>query len=664
MLLGASGSFFTYEFRGRKITRFGNGLLSISADKSTNLSGSTDVLSVIADVVKDIDYDCSNRYNEIPGRTFLSESRHVPWIGGGKQYNYKFSPQCSLPFRRMDRDPRGYSRKVRNSPMDYSDEIYSSRSFSQIPNNNQYYYGSGQDAYDQNGRLVRIHRNKPINKFFGGEVGNPPDDLFISYGSGSVSSSNESYLDNKIVKNKAYYQNNKGEFPYVYSPTMRAFDSVYGSAQDSLNYSLIFGSSLDVISGLIINENFGSGSDTNAYIEQYRLASGSLSHSYGVGDTILREKGTEAKATFYCSGKSGSLDLHFNNKDFGIPNETIISNAAVLKSYVSSKALYTASAGTGSVSLCQCPGIPAKYEVYQMTSSFIINSCDCLSSAVSVISYYDYLFSIKHPTIDVSYSSSHESFSSTKGFTVGIFLSYYTQNPMPITYLYMLPICNFSIDSSVRVLSVDKNYTPMFTNTGKTWANDILYKLSFLIDLSNRKFVEIMLDGEFLYKIDLSTIIGAIVHYLNPNLGQPQLVNDSILTTAWAFAGSIDTAIYDEYNIFTIRCAKNWFYVGKLYNYFQDISRFKLVNRYLKSNIYHGQLRKTHAGSLNTGIRLLNFNNDLNDVAVAVSCSLGSVSDLRYRPCIYPIDFWNKQFQNNHNKIWHAGDYFPKTAGF
>jgi hypothetical protein len=117
MLLGASGSFFTYEFRGRKITRFGNGLLSISADKSTNLSGSTDVLSVIADVVKDIDYDCSNRYNEIPGRTFLSESRHVPWIGGGKQYNYKFSPQCSLPFRRMDRDPRGYSRKVRNSPM-------------------------------------------------------------------------------------------------------------------------------------------------------------------------------------------------------------------------------------------------------------------------------------------------------------------------------------------------------------------------------------------------------------------------------------------------------------------------------------------------------------------------------------------------------------------
>jgi len=683
MLLGASGSFFTYEFRGRKITRFGNGLLSISADKSTNLSGSTDVLSVIADVVKDIDYDCSNRYNEIPGRTFLSESRHVPWIGGGKQYNYKFSPQCSLPFRRMDRDPRGYSRKVRNSPMDYSDEIYSSRSFSQIPNNNQYYYGSGQDAYDQNGRLVRIHRNKPINKFFGGEVGNPPDDLFISYGSGSVSSSWEARYDGHKITNRQYYQNNKNEM-LLNSNGVRDCNAQYGSAMDSTYQSLILSGSLkDQLCGLMFNENFSNNNNNGlaAYIEDYLLASQSISHSFYPGDLIIKEKGaSDYLASWYVGGRSGSFDFQFNNKDLGIPGETIIPNVAILKSYVSTNACYTAS--MGNVILSGCYGIPDVidngYFVFQSSCSLALNSVECLLSGGAITSYYEYIFSIKYPTINTSYESQHEGIDETQGLTLGAFVGFRNQHAPGVFYefLFQLPIINFSVDGNIKIVAVDSKYKLKFVSSGKKWNNDYLYKVGVLLDFGKLKTISLMLNDEYICQIETSKIMAAlVVPYLfkSGRLGGSGVIDDedyenyanSVYVVQWAWFGSLYTAEYDEYNIFTIRNAKRFLHYGSAHPEFQDDIAYKFVNRFIGNSSYNGQLRKKHAGSVNFGSKLLNIDTSNNNVAVSVSCSDYSLVNLQQRPAIYPIDNYAKMFANNQKKTWEFfPKYFPHTAGF
>jgi hypothetical protein len=660
MLLGASGSYKSYDFRGRRYTVYGSGIISVTSDKSTNLSGSTNVSNVSGDITQDLSLLADTWTGEIPHSTYVTSSAHTsPSVGKTIR---QFSPHCNINFRRSFFDKHGYSQKIRNSPNQYLDEHFASRSFSQIPDANSYYYGSGQTAY-QNGQIVKTTRNKSPNKFFAGIIGNPPDDLFQSYGSGNISSSWELDYDGDEITNKQYYKNNKKDLPYSLLPPMRWYDSIYGSAFDSLNYSLIFDDQQKIINGLNYNENWNSGSTTNAYVEQWRLSSGSLSRSYVIGDTIFREKGTEALASWYCSGKSGSLELKFNNKNINISNEKTTPNVAIIRSYLSTNSLTTASVGTGISGSGACWGeAGAQYVVYQLTSSFIINSCDCLRSCVSAVAYYDYIFSIKQPLVDISRASLHEGFSSTKGATMGIFLSYLVNET---TYLYMLPIANFSIDGTVRIASIDNNYSPIFVDTNEKWENDILYKLSILLDFTNKKFVEIMLNGKYLTKIDLSTIIGAVVHYLNPNVEIPQVINDSLLTIAWAWFGSIDTDNYDEYEFFTIRCAKSYYYTGKAYNTTNDFYRYKLVNRYPKLNLYRGQLRKMHEGTINTGAKILNVNTDSNDYAVVISCSDNSFDDLRNRPCIYPIDTWNKLFQNNPNKQWHFFDgYFPVTSGW
>lgn len=676
--IGASGTYYTYDdrtYQNLRITKYGNGILSFSSYKAPLLTSSYDVLSVAASVSQDLSLDADTYYNEIPRRTYVSSSRPTSLIDK-KKYNYKYSPQSNINFRRIDRDQKGYSRTYRSSSRDYSDDFYASRSLINIPERNSYYYGEGQSAYSSSGEFLRINREKPSDKFYSDEIGNPQWDAFRSYGSGSVSGSWEYvYGVDRKVKNRVYYLNEKKEIPWYYhywDPLVVRYPyNEYGSAYDSTKYSLrwIAYNPLPITGDLwcqCFNENWGSGSDSNSYVAQYKIASGSSSRSYGIGTTIYSEKGTtNALASWYCSGKSGSLDLYFNNKSLEINGEEVVPNVAVLRAYPSNGAFTSASVGTGISGSSTCWGDAGKYySVYQSTASFIINSCDCPFSAPSLFSYHDFIFSINYPLVDESYVSSYDSFFSSKGLVLGIFFSYWAT---PTNHIYMLPIINYSIDGNIKMISVDKDYNLVFKNSGRIWENNTLYKTSIFADLSNRKFTELMINDEYVSRIELSNIIGAVVKALNPNLAQPKLIDSSVLTALWSFMGCIDTNDYDEYQVYTIRCAKGHYYQGKVYNTVSDFDRYKLVNRFNKINIYNGQLRKKYSGALNTGIKLMGIDSIVtpwedDNVAIEVS---SSISDFSKRALVHPIEYWNKLFLNNQKKTWFFDKrLFPRTSGY
>ncbi len=657
MLLGASGTFYTYEYGGRRYTRYGSGIISITSDKSVNLSGSTNILDVVGQISQDVSLDADRHYQEILINTFVSESRPTSLIAG-KQWNYKNSPHCNINFRRSFFDKHGYSRSVRNSNHDYLDEKFASRSFPQIPDNNQYYYGSGQTAY-QNGQIVKIIRNKSPNKFFAGTIGNPPDDVFLSWGSGNISSSWELDYDGDEVTNRQYYLNTKKQI-LLNSNGTRDYSAQYGSAMDSIQNSNVLSGSLDHICGLFFNENFASGSGTPAYIDQYITASGSLSRSYNIGDYVQKEKGAEILRSWYVSGKSGSFELKVNNKELNISNELVTPNVGIIRSYYSNNVLTTASYGGITAVYCYAAN-PEDLIVKQLTCSLIINSCDCYVSR-TVTGYYEYIINIKNPIIDEAYNS-HESFSETRGFTAGVFLN----STIVPTQFWQIPLVNFGVDGNIKIVTSDKNMRLKFINTGKKWENDTQLKLSILCDFENY-FIEISINDEYVCRIvDITKLIYSIMFNIEPAAINEAWLYSSynpIFQIIWSWCGSIYTSDYDEYEIYTIRCVKKHRYWGSDLDFRGD-ARYKLINRNITNGGgYNGNLRKKTTGTLNFGIKLSNYDSK-SETAVEISCSNSVVSDLNGRPLIYPIDIYNRKLQCLNKKEWEFyKGYFPATSGY
>jgi len=665
VLASNSASFYTYQDPTRGnclVTRYGNGIVSIIADKAKNYSASINIETVRGVLSQDIFSDFNYRFNEIPNRTYLSSSRATPLKNSSNEWKYQYSPLSSLNYRYMISDKRGYSRSVRNSSQDYTDEIFASASIPQFAESTYY---TVQEFDDGGGAYHSIRRRHQSNKFFSEGIGEYYRDVFLPWGSGAVESYDQNdYGSGQYIRNKTYILNDKNCF-LEKSGSAIAYDAIYGSAQDSLNSSLIFRQSLDKVHSHVFTENWASGSNTLGYIWESDVASGSfLSRSYAIGDTILRERNGEYLASWYVSGQSGSVELRLNNKDLNIQNETVIPNVAIMRSYQSTAGLWTASYGSITASYCYSVGSPnAPNLTYQMSSSLIMNSLDCTKTCECVSSYYEHIFSIKYPVVEPSFDSSHESFSDIKGLTFGVFLNYVV--PKDDTYYrYQLPVLNFSIDGNIRLISVDKNFRLVFTNSGKMWSNDTMYKTSLFIDLSNKKFLEFALDGKYVKRVDLSGVIGALIYSLDPGKASTaQAIDDSVLTVVWSWFGSVSTLSYDEFYIFSVKCAKSYLRGGFLSDTIDDDDRYKSVNRMLFDPNYKGNLRKKFSGTTSTGAKMISIDHNKDDYALLVSCS--DEGSLQKRPVVYPVDAYEKLFNNNLKKEWYFyPGYFPTTPGY
>lgn len=696
---GSSGTYKTYEDTNRniRVTEYGSGIISLSTIIAQELSSSIrEPYSIIGDLFQEIGFDNDTYYNEIPRRTYVSESRPTSLIDK-KQYNYKYSPQSNINFRRIDRDPKGRSRTVRNSSMDYTDDFYASRSLEQIPSNNSYYYGTGQDAWTSASTpfMSRTNRNRAANKFYTSEVGNTSDNAFQSWGSGSVSSSWEfSYGPEKEVKRRQYERNTKNDIVHDIDKDSSAFDSfghedIATLAECSGLYTPVKNFVQYIYSEMFYNENWASGSlsilgsassigNLGYVYEGSTITDGILSRSYYITDFIKYVgAGNNSVIFWYVSGLSGNFEIKVNDQDNYFQDERIISNVGILRAYNCAGAeksctFYTASWGDFQSfdPECYCRDLgDTNYTVFQVSCSLMLNSCECIASGTTLYSYSEFLVSTNYPLVDEGYFAPDNLYE-TQGFTFGNFIEISTKTQGgqqgQDTYnhwMFQLPIVNFCPDGNIKMISVDNNYRLFFTETGETWTNKKIYKVSYFISMDrNNLFLELMINDKYINRFPLRKIIAALGYmYSAKNFPPSYYDTDSYqCSVLWSWFGSVYTPSYDEYEIYSIRNVRFIHYLtwntAQIENlYFNDVSRV------YNEEVYHSQMRKKFAGSMNRGARY--ENEEDNGECLVVSCS--DYYNLLRRTPIHLIERCNKLFKNNTNKTWfYNEELFPSSLWY
>jgi hypothetical protein len=707
-MIGNSASFETYwdAQKNARVTKYGHGLVSILVQKSEFITSSLTPYEINSYLNEDITTNAHYHFSEIPWSEYVTGSKHTPLSSNGGKDLYQYSPLGNLNFRRSLVDQRGYSRSVRNSPRDYSDDNWSSASLQGFKNSTYYsnLYGYLPTVWGKPNNQVRLLREHKSNKFYSEDIGEY-DNHFFNYGSGSVSmslpygnkliptvltpmeqittnNSEPSYYLNTKINNyrKLYYSSPTWVPPTLLQTRPRYWDAIYGSVFDNRLSTLLYDPTMAsssivvpsnyVLNNIVFNENWSSGSVYRGYVSSLLLSA-----SYSIGNYVQQPKiGTaDYLQSWYVSGKSGSLELKANSKKLQIDNEELVPNVAILRSYNSNGALFTASRGDLGPVDSECYHNATTQFFNQLSCSCIVNSLECTKTCASQIVYYEYLFSITYPLVDENYTVVSENLNETKGFTVGNFLCWY--NGATRFDFYQLPIVNFSIDGNIRIISVDSSNNLIFKNINKKWENNKLYKLSIFFNndsstpisdgttaarrnFQSPAFFEIMLNDEYLGKFNLYNLTGYIYLFYKKYYLVPGYSMQNLLT----WFGSIDTVDYSEYNIFTVRSVKTYYTLWQ--TAISDPYNMKYVNRFYNMS-WKNQFKKLHAGTVNFGAKLFNNDQTYQQEALIVSCSDVALKNTYYRPTIYPVEKYSKLFVNNFAKEWQAFKrYFPNTAGY
>lgn len=664
--------------RKGRVTTYSWGNTVVQIIKSTNASASIDAYSLNNKIAIDSTQLYSYRTNEIPIAEYISQYKKTPFVNTSS-YITQYSPWCNLAFRHLNR-PRGYSRILRTSSIDYLDEKFVSSSFPLFENS--HYLNSDIRNYTFDERMG-AHKT---NKFYSEEI-NCYDNFFYHWGSGSISMSHEYYWDSDRFNNIAYYKNTKNAVQQQildkygrsrlsnYAISGDGFDNT--QSRDNFVKSNLGSPTFFMTNpykcnvGLIYNENWSFGyftySPDNTYENKnvcigYVNENGTQSRSYLPNEYIEHPCPTSPSPGEICqlwriSGRSGSFEIKLNNADVG-HNETVNTNVGILRSYYDgySNTQYTASWGSVTD--------PTAYggftnTVYQYSCSMIINSLDTPMSASSLYSYNEVIFSIVYPIVNTDFESKNY-LGETQGFVIGEFVSRYSSGGGGKFYYYQLPLINFDVDGEIKILACDQNYKAYFKNIGMQWNNNIIYKVCYFIStnkLSNddnkNQYFELVINDKFMGKFPLNQAIGAIFYsyfgfLTNVN---PSYFSTLTLANSWIWAGSIYTNDYDEYKIYCIRRTKFMFDQGNINTIYPTLRANWSINRNPTLD-KHYNLKKKY-GSTNFGI----------GNAVSISCSEFSQNNLLWRHPTYDVEKLSKTFYNNSVKDWYVNVYYLPAEG-
>lgn len=676
-----SSSFVTRwdNTRSAIVTKYSNDIISIWCKKSPTHSASINPMEIVGNISLDKTYDSHYHYNEIPWSQYVSSSRETPFVSKCDKL-YKYSQRGNLAFRYQQKNQRGYSRGYRNSPNDYSDDIWASCSIQQYKDTSYYEnnFGYSYETHIVFGNATRIQikalREHQSNKFYSENIGEYQN-KFYNYCSGAISASVP-----LSAFSSYYYLNTK--------KSNLCEPKIYGDANDSLICNMYPLTSNDINPHLIFNENWSFSSGCWGYLTSHNSMYSEY-YPYSISNVIKHpcsgnidvDPWVVNREFWSLAGKSGSFTIYQNYEDINIANEKVTPNKAVLRSYYSTAAYTNFCSGT-----YVCPENynvfrePARQLISEISSNICLFSMVGIASSSCQVLFSEFIFSTIYPVIDEEFIQ-NSNIQSTQGLTFGfnIVQSEWNQGvswnesdlDSRTNRVMMFPVLNFNPDGNIKIIYGDEYLNAYFKNTGYKWENNKIYKVSVLANcfdkVDGNLTISLMINDNFLghynvanallamfvyhmLKIDYSTL----VNYLPPDIiFSMAKTRGMCLSIGQQFFANIFCESYEEHNLYTIRDVR---LKNILYNFNDLNDKFdeqystiffgnKVVNRNLECNHYIGQLRKKISGTLQD-----------NAVVVSGSNNLTLIN----RPIIYAVERFSKLFENNMYKNWFFQyTYFP-----